>query len=196
MDGCDYHRLAGAQLMTRKSPVRSRSHRAKRSKFESMRMTPEASESFSKGLAEFGCVVGRPRPLEAVTDTEGGDQWRIDEQEVDGGLSGCEFPRLWPPRMSPEAARKRRVLLGGEYIAAIAEQRPGITGHGYPAGHPDWDQPLRLLWSGSIGSTDGTNNWTDWYSQDRSMVLPYWMALPLVRNSVLRRDEPVESPVG
>lgn len=24
--------------------------------------------------------------------------WRLNERDIDGGFSGCEFPRLWPPR--------------------------------------------------------------------------------------------------
>jgi hypothetical protein len=30
-------------------------------------------------------------------------QWRWDEREIDGGFSGNEYPRLWPPRRHPEA---------------------------------------------------------------------------------------------
>jgi hypothetical protein len=63
--------------------------------------------------------------------------------------------------------------MGGEYIAAIAEQRPGINGHGYPGGHPDWDQYNRLFL-----------NPLDPFAE-RSLLLPDWMALPLLRRIIL-----------
>jgi hypothetical protein len=63
--------------------------------------------------------------------------------------------------------------MGSVYIAAIAEQRPDGVGHGYPGGQPDWDQPFRLVWSGVTNHGE--------YSQDRSIIMPDWMGLPLVR---------------
>jgi hypothetical protein len=66
--------------------------------------------------------------------------------------------------------------MGGEYIASIAEQRPGIRAHGYPAGWPDWDQEFRLRWSGITKFGE--------FIEDISRVLPEWMALPLLRRIV------------
>jgi len=87
---------------------------------------------------------------------------------------------------------------GSVYIAAIAEQRPGIEGHGYPGGYPDWDQTFRLTWTGATKEGD--------YSQDRSIMLPDWMALPLVRSLlndpelrqafILGADKPDETDPG
>jgi hypothetical protein len=71
---------------------------------------------------------------------------------------------------------------GGEYIAAIAEQRPGVAGHGYPAGYPDWDQRFRLFWTGRLGKVGEW--WTD-IMDDRTRILPDWMSLPLVRQIML-----------
>jgi hypothetical protein len=70
-----------------------------------------------------------------------------------------------------------RDYMGAEYIAAIAEQRPGVEGHGYPGAQPDWDQPFRLVWTGDIKSGEFSGS----FVQDRSIMLPDWMALPLVR---------------
>jgi hypothetical protein len=39
---------------------------------------------------------------ETPGDAEEDDRWRRDEREIDGGFSGNEFPRLWPPRTTPE----------------------------------------------------------------------------------------------
>lgn len=77
-----------------------------------------------------------------------------------------------------EADRASRDQRGADYIAAIAEQRPGVEGHGYPGGYPDWDQSFRLWWTGRLGKTEEW--WTDIFD-DRSIILPDWMALPLVR---------------
>jgi hypothetical protein len=64
--------------------------------------------------------------------------------------------------------RALRERLGGEYIAAIGEQRPGVDGHGYPGGHADWDTPNRL---------------------DPLGILPEWFALPIVRKAELERQQ-------
>lgn len=72
-----------------------------------------------------------------------------------------------------EADRPSRYQRGSDYIAAITEQRPGIEGHGYPAGYPDWDQTFRLLWTGATNHGE--------FNNDRSMFLPDWMGLPLIR---------------
>jgi hypothetical protein len=57
------------------------------------------------------CRCGSPLPCrelaalaapESHENAEEGDQWRRDEREIDGGFSGCEFPRLWPPRRASE----------------------------------------------------------------------------------------------
>jgi hypothetical protein len=96
-----------------------------------------------------------------------------------------------------KAERAKRERLGAEYIAAIAEQRPGTEGHGYPGGEPDWDQPYRLNWSGIVGGNPGIE-----FIRDLSMILPAWMALPLVRrmrfgeNSQDRPEESGETPEG
>lgn len=71
--------------------------------------------------------------------------------------------------------RPSRAQRGAEYLAAIAEQRPGVNGHGYPGGYPDWDQTFRLTWSGTTKAGIEISN-------DRSIMLPDWMALPLVRS--------------
>lgn len=78
---------------------------------------------------------------------------------------------------------------GAAYIAAISEQRPGVEGHGYPGGDPDWDDPNRLFL-----------NRLDPFSE-RSLILPDWMALPLVRRIMLakdraQQDEPDETDSG
>lgn len=93
-----------------------------------------------------------------------------------------------------EADRPSRGQRGTDYIAAIAEQRPGVEGHGYPGGYPDWDDANRLY----LGRLDPFS--------DRSLVLPDWMALPLVRQILndpeLRKqlieqvDEPDEPDSG
>lgn len=72
-----------------------------------------------------------------------------------------------------EADRPSRDQLGSLYIAAIAEQRPDVAGHGYPGGQPDWDDIGRLYL-----------NRLDPFSA-RSIVLPDWMALPLIRRSLI-----------
>lgn len=40
----------------------------------------------------------RPHAPASSGDAEEDSQWRWDERDIDGGFSGCEFPRLWPPR--------------------------------------------------------------------------------------------------
>jgi len=67
--------------------------------------------------------------------------------------------------------------MGAEYIASIAEQRPRTSGHGYPGGISDWDQPEVL--------------WHTWRGiRTKSIILPDWMGLPLLRRLVNRlKDE-------
>lgn len=37
-----------------------------------------------------------------ATEPDDPADWRDVEAEIDGGYSGCEFPRLWPPRRRVE----------------------------------------------------------------------------------------------
>jgi hypothetical protein len=34
-----------------------------------------------------------------MTDDELDYAWQMDECAIDGGFCGCEYPRLWPPRI-------------------------------------------------------------------------------------------------
>jgi hypothetical protein len=70
------------------------------------------------------------------------------------------------PRTGDE--KPSRDQLGSSYIAAIAEQRPGVDGHGYPGGEPDWDDTRRLY----LDRLDPFSA--------RSLIMPDWMGLPLV----------------
>lgn len=90
----------------------------------------------------------------------------------------CAVDRPGDPEALTGHESLSRDQRGSEYIAAIAEQRPGVEGHGYPAGYPDWDQRFRLWWTGRLGLPDQW--WTD-VMDDKSIVLPDWMALPLIR---------------
>jgi hypothetical protein len=93
------------------------------------------------------------------------------------------------PRTGDE--KPSRDQLGAAYIAAIAEQRPGVEGYGYPGGQPDWDDPKRLYL-----------NRLDPFSA-KSLILPDWMGLPLVLRLMAdpelraklesRQDEPGET---
>jgi hypothetical protein len=64
---------------------------------------------------------------ESHEDAEEGDQWRRDEREIDGGFSGCEFPRLWPPRRAPEspAAASAAVSAATEAHGGAGEAQEG-----------------------------------------------------------------------
>jgi hypothetical protein len=60
---------------------------------------PSAAAAYADVVAWLDAALAAPqRP----GDTEEDTQWRRDEREIDGGFSGCEFPRLWPPRTTPE----------------------------------------------------------------------------------------------
>jgi hypothetical protein len=65
----------------------------------------------------------------------------------------------------------------GEYIAALAEQRPDENKLGYFDGYPIGDQAFRLFWSGITRYGE--------FWRDKSKVLPDWMALPLIRRIML-----------
>lgn len=153
---------SGKTVTKRVAAASSRAKKPKSSQSVVTSVCPEAVERLAAALTRLACYIDRP-----------GDSVGLSDGETGG-----------------EAARKLRDRLGSEYVAAIAEQRPGVADHGYPGGQPDWDQQFRLKWSGytKVGE----------FIDDMSAVLPYWMALPLVRRLVLAakerlRDEPDKS---
>lgn len=84
----------------------------------------------------------------------------IDDFEAALKTGGCH---IW---VRPTAAASREIL-GSQYVAAIAEQRPGCEGHGYPGGMPDWD----------TGAASLLRRWP-------TPLIPMWMSLPYVRRRV------------
>jgi hypothetical protein len=64
------------------------------------RLRPAESDSREEIQARIAALA----VPESNEDAEGDARWRRDEKEIDGGFTGSEFPRLWPPRwhLAPE----------------------------------------------------------------------------------------------
>lgn len=70
----------------------------------------------------------RPEDTETADD-EADTQWRRDEREIEGSFTGCEFPRLWPPRQRPASHRPEDTAEAAiERARAQMEELDGGTG--------------------------------------------------------------------
>lgn len=160
----------GRSVSKRAKSSGGRKRRQRSSQSVVTRVSPEAIERFASAIEELFCAIGWGSRYESLTGPEEADEAQ-DE-------------------------RRKRDRLGATYIAAIAEQRPGIAGHGYPGGQPDWDRPARLFWSGVIGQKSGLHIQV---GINKSIVMPDWMALPLVlkhHELLATQDESGETDSG
>lgn len=136
----------------------------------------EQGNSVTKRIRTSGASKRRPKSAQSVVTRVAPEAIERFAQALTRFL--CAVSRPDDGKEVSEADRPSRYQRGSDYVIAIAEGRLDEASHGYPAGYPDWDQPFRLFWTGML---TGQGGGCIAFNCDRSLLLPDWMALPLIR---------------
>jgi hypothetical protein len=105
-EGLDAYRREVSRLRAErdalKAAMRHHAAEAHRRKWAHQNTSPATFDELHRLGNELSAALAALESHEdAPGDADEGDQWRRDEREISGGFSGCEFPRLWPPRQNP-----------------------------------------------------------------------------------------------